>query len=434
MDLAVRLGDEVAGGVEELLRGGDKEEVGLEDLVGLDQAALSLLKVKVDVQSLDEGGDGVVVLVAFLAHNAHEILKLLLVVAVLEAAAVLAGSAAVRDDGGCQVAQEPGAGGLDAVDEGLGEEELGELIARGLVVEHGEESPVSEPGAVLELGKGVAEKAGVDALLHLHDLLQCGLPVGGENVGGELTPRGSAGLVVVGGQNAVLVEQVGGAAVVTARVLELAVLVELLHHLRGHTVGVLEVLQVGGLVGAQVVDDLRIAEQVQDLLGVLLELGALCEGVVALGLVLLGRLLEVVDLGIEATDEVVHVGLLEQRIFGLGDVVDALVFGSLFLEEVEQGKDEVTVQVRDELGQQRVLLGDFLVVGHGCDRYVWYNWGHRRYRCRRPASMSGLSIKFGAGQLCQAQADGRRRALRRTPASKPARTAKRVRANLKPPK
>lgn len=74
----------MASGVEELLRGGDKEEVGLEDLVSLEKTALSLLEVEVDVESLDESGDRVVVLVVLLAHNAHEILELLLVVAVLE--------------------------------------------------------------------------------------------------------------------------------------------------------------------------------------------------------------------------------------------------------------------------------------------------------------------------------------------------------------
>jgi len=135
--------------------------------------------------------------------------------------------------------------------------------------------------------------------------------------------------------------------------------------------GVLKVLQVGSLVGAQVVDDLAVAQQAQDLLGVLLELGALGEGLVALGVVLGGPLGEVVDGGIEVADEVAHVGLLEQGIFGLGDVVDALVLRGLLLEEVEQGKDEVAVQVRDELGQQRVLLRDVgLGVGHGCD-YVY---------------------------------------------------------------
>jgi len=358
----------VTGSVQELLRGRDEEEVGLEDLVGLRQATLSLLKVEIDVKGLDESGDRVVVLVVFLAHNAHEILELLLVVAVLETTAVLSRTAAVCDNGSGQVAEEPGSRGLDAVDESLGEKHLGELVARRLVVEHGEECPVCQPDAVLQLCERVAEQTCLDALLHLQNLLQRGLPVGGQNVGGELTPRGSAGLVVVGGQNAVLVEEVRGATVVSARVLELAVLVQLVDHLRGHAVGVLEILQVGSLVSAQVVDDLTVTQQAQDLLGVLLELGALGEGLVALGVVLLRPLGEVIDGGIEVADEVAHVGLLEQGIFGLGDVVDALVLRGLLLEEVEQGEDEVAVQVGDELGQQRVLLRDVgLGVGHGCD-------------------------------------------------------------------
>ena len=178
----------MAGSVEELLGGRDKEEVGLEDFVGLGQATLSLLKVEVDVQGLDESSDGVVVLVVLLAHDAHEILELLLVVAVLEATTVLSRTATVCDDGGGQVAKEPGSRGLDAVDKRLGEEHLGELVTRGLVVEHGEECPVCQPNAVLQLCERVAEQTCLDALLHLQDLLERGLPVGGQDVGGELAP------------------------------------------------------------------------------------------------------------------------------------------------------------------------------------------------------------------------------------------------------
>lgn len=132
--------------------------------------------------------------------------------------------------------------------------------------------------------------------------------------------------------------------------------------------GVLEVLQVGSLVGAKVVDDLAVSKKAKDLLGVLLELGALGQSLIALLVVLGGPLGEVVDGGVKVADEVTHVGLLEEGIFGLGDVVDALVLGGLLLKEVEQRKDEVAVQVGDELGQQRVLLRDVgLVVCHGCE-------------------------------------------------------------------
>jgi len=76
--------------------------------------------------------------------------------------ACVPGAAAVGDDGCGEVAEDPGAGGLDCVDEGGGEEEFADCISCGLVVEEGEECPVDEPGAVSELCQGVVKKFGID--------------------------------------------------------------------------------------------------------------------------------------------------------------------------------------------------------------------------------------------------------------------------------
>ncbi|KAJ8112104.1 hypothetical protein OPT61_g5455 [Boeremia exigua] len=50
VDLAVALGDEMPGGVDKGVGGGEQEEVVLENLLGLAELLLCLLKVKVDVQ------------------------------------------------------------------------------------------------------------------------------------------------------------------------------------------------------------------------------------------------------------------------------------------------------------------------------------------------------------------------------------------------
>ena len=193
VDLAVALGDEVAGGVDKGVGGAEQEEVVLENLLGLAELLLGLLEVKVDVEGLDEVGDGVGVLVTLLADNADQILELALVLV------RVAGAAAAGDDGSGEVAQDPGAVCLDGVDVGGGEEHVGEGLAGGLVVEEGEEGPVDQPGAVLQLGEGVVEEACVDELLDLVDLLNGRVPVDGEDLAGELAPGSLALLVVVGG-------------------------------------------------------------------------------------------------------------------------------------------------------------------------------------------------------------------------------------------
>lgn len=124
------------GRLDEGVCSSDEEKVSSKHLFGLDEFLLRFLEVEVDVQRLDEVRDGVVVLVAFLPDDAGQVFQLLLVHARVPAAV------AVRDDGGGEVAQDPGAVGLDGVDVGGGEEELTEGVARWLVVEEGEEGPV----------------------------------------------------------------------------------------------------------------------------------------------------------------------------------------------------------------------------------------------------------------------------------------------------
>lgn len=166
-------------------------------------------------------------------------------------------------------------------------------------------------------------------------------------------------------QNAELVEQFRGAVVVSAAVLELAEFVKSVDHVDSHTVVFLEVVQVLDLVGAQVVDNVGIGQQVLDLGALVLQLLALLEHLVALVDVLVGALVQVVHLGVQVANKVGHVGVLEQLKLELGELGRRLVDIFLVLDELQQREDEMAVEVGDQSGQDRVLLSSVGRGGHG---------------------------------------------------------------------
>lgn len=192
MNLAVALRDQMSSGIDEVIGSSDKEEITAEDLLSLSQFPLRLLEVEVNVQSLDETGEGVRVLVALLANDTDQVLELLLV-----DHGVLVGARSVGDDGGGQVSEDPGARCLDGVDVGGGEEEVCKDVTGGIMVEEREETPVDQPCAAGELGKRVVEESSVDGLLDLGDFLHGALPVGSQDLRSKLTPRGGSDLVVI---------------------------------------------------------------------------------------------------------------------------------------------------------------------------------------------------------------------------------------------
>lgn len=441
VDLAVALKDEVPRVVDEAVHAAGQEEVGPQHLLGAAQLALGVLKVKVDEQGAHELGQGVGVLVGLLAHDADNVLELLLL------HARVAGAAAAGDDGGDQVAQCPRARGLDGVDVGGGEEEVEEGVAGGVAVEEGEQGPVDEPCALLQLGEGVVEELGVDVLLDLHQLLEGRVPAGGQDLGGELAPCGGRHLVVVGGEDTELVEEVGGPAVVAAAVLEVAEVVKGVNHLDRHLffvmlsalhrsqkidhiglglardsgaseatprwwgdlvpgmashalclrtwsarlsarpvsspkcakrkdprktyiVLLLEELQVGNLVAAQVCDDVFPPQQLLDLACGVLELLQGLDDLLPLVGVLFWWVLQALEVAVEVGDVVGHVGLPQQLVGGLEQLPRlGLVLGHAILvlqlaaAELEEGEDQVPVELGDERRQQ-VVLGDGGVVLH----------------------------------------------------------------------
>jgi hypothetical protein len=158
-------------------------------------------------------------------------------------------------------------------------------------------------------------------------------------------------------ENAELVEQLGGAVVVTAAVLELAEVVECVDHLACDAVVLLEVVQIGHLVAAEVVHDLLVGQEILDLAALLLEFLPLGQGVLPLLHILLRSLAQAVDLSVQVSHEVGHVCLLEELELEPCDVGGGRVVLKL-LQELQQREDQVTVQVGDEFGQDAVLLCD----------------------------------------------------------------------------
>lgn len=175
-DLAVALADEVSGSVDKGVGGRSKEEVASADLLSHGQGLAGSLKVVGNVQSADELGDGVGVLVGLLADVADNVLDLLL----LDGA--VAGATAASNNGGDQVPQDPGARGLDGVDVGGGEEHVEDGFPGTLGVEEGEEGPVDQHRSVVELGTGVVEQLGVDVFPHILKFVNGRLPVGLEDL------------------------------------------------------------------------------------------------------------------------------------------------------------------------------------------------------------------------------------------------------------
>ena len=144
--------------------------------------------------------------------------------------------------------------------------------------------------------------------------------------------------------------------VYTARVLELAKLEQLVDHVHVNTMALLQVCQVLLLVTPQVCDDVLVVEQAADLAGRLVELVALLQDLVALGLELVGHVVEAVDFLVQLSDEIRHVGGLEEFEEELL-LLDGLV-GFFIAGEVEERVDEMTVEVGHKLGEERVLFGD----------------------------------------------------------------------------
>ena len=355
VDLAVRLRDEVARGLDEIRRDVVLgEEVGRQHRRRARQLRLRLREVKVHVQRPDERRRRVAVLVPLLPHHPRQVLDLLLVRRARARGALggLAGRRPPRDHRRREVPQQPRARRLQRVDVAGGEEEVEQRLARVRVVEEREQRPVQQPGAVVELGERGIEEARLDGLADLGDLLERRLPVRLQHLARQLPPVGVRDQVVVRRQDPELEQHVARPAVVAQAVQELPVLVQPRDVRRLHPVVLPQPVQVRHLVAAQAAAHALVVQQVRQPRRVLLELLPPGQDLFASREVLRRRLREVVQLAVEVRHVVGHVGFFEQGVFeGFGRVRRRVCVG-LGFEELEDGKYEVAVEMRDEFREQ----------------------------------------------------------------------------------
>ena len=177
-----------------VVQAGHEEEVVDEDCLTVPQLLLGSVKVKVDVEVLDEAGDRVAVGVRLLLNDLDEVLH------------DVPPGALVADDCGGEVPQYPGTGRLDGVEiRLLVEEQINDQVSPlGMVEEH-EQTPVDEPGPLLQRLQLTAECALVyklfqpgkyfsDLCLKLFlsqpvEILESSVPVLHQDLGCQLAPH-----------------------------------------------------------------------------------------------------------------------------------------------------------------------------------------------------------------------------------------------------
>ena len=174
MNLAVALTYQMPCRLHKRIRGRGEKEVPLQHFLRFTKLFLRFFEIEIDVECIDEVCYRVTVLIPFLPDYTDKILQQFLVRICASRAA------SVGDDGGGEISEDPGAVGLDGVDEGGGEIEVGEEVAGWFVVEEGEERPVDQPGTVLQLREGVVEELCVDCLFDLVHFFHDGVPLRGE--------------------------------------------------------------------------------------------------------------------------------------------------------------------------------------------------------------------------------------------------------------
>jgi hypothetical protein len=141
----------MSGTLHKLLRQTRQKEITFQHRLHLRQPLLRKFKIKIHVQSIHKLGNRIGILISLLLDDSNELTNLFLVVVRISFAEM-----GCYDCGG-EIAKDPGWGGLNGVYVGGGEEEFAEGFAAVFGVKEGEEGPMDEPGAVVELECWVGE-------------------------------------------------------------------------------------------------------------------------------------------------------------------------------------------------------------------------------------------------------------------------------------
>lgn len=184
MDTAERLEDHQTGIFDELLQTSDDEEIVHDHRLALVQLHPGALEVKVHVQVFQELGDWVAVGVRLLLDDLYQILESV-------------SPASVDDDSCGQVAQNVRTHSLDRIQiQWFVQEHLDDQIASlGMVEEH-QNTPVDQPGALLQ-HLDWREVVVIDEITQTGQILKRGWPVQGKDLGRQFTPQNSQ-VVLIG--------------------------------------------------------------------------------------------------------------------------------------------------------------------------------------------------------------------------------------------
>merc|ERR1719210_2520354 len=220
VDPAERLKDHHPGVLNKVVKTSNQEKVIDQNRLAISQLLLSSIKVKVDVQILDEAGDGVLVGVGLLLDDLDQVLH-----------HISPGTLVTNDSGG-QISQNPRTGGLDGVEiRLLVEKQSNDQISALGMVEEDKQAPVNEPGSLLQSLQIASKRALINKLFQPIKILKSRVPILHQNLGSQLAPH-SIQIILVSwlNQNTVEIQILACSTIVATLVLKLGKVVASVNH------------------------------------------------------------------------------------------------------------------------------------------------------------------------------------------------------------
>jgi len=178
MNTTEGLKDRKARILPEVVKAGSQEKVVHEDHLALPQLPLGAVKVVVDVEALNELGDGIRVLIRLLLDNLDKVWSDLIALTF------------VADHCRCQISENVRAHCLNGIQiRRLEQKVVNNDITSLNVIEEDVQTPMDEPGALLQSLQRIAEVVIVNIILELIEVVETQHPFLTEDIRGQLPPK-----------------------------------------------------------------------------------------------------------------------------------------------------------------------------------------------------------------------------------------------------